>query len=299
MAAKPERAPRMLKALRASERRETAMAEAAAGPGGSPGPAAAPSPRGSAGPREDERCVGGPSPESGGAAADLSKSISLELPEVQRLSLLLLSSFQFSARKLQQALQESEGFDPEAFAANVQKGTEEFQRLLQRLLHDGTLQNCVEPSPGDSLDPALQESVAQLKLLMARFRGELQAWQGLLQQHLQRSQEAARNLEQLRSGSPPWPPAPLPKSQILDSKPDYGAVLAQQGPVLDSLRLLVDEAQEAGKMVLEFQEQSSRSLRDLSEKLASRAFRRLPGSPARRLLQKRPRKAPPAEGEGE
>ncbi|XP_039575491.1 kinetochore-associated protein DSN1 homolog [Passer montanus] len=49
---------------------------------------------------------------------DLSKSISLELPEVQRLSLLLLSSFQFSARKLQQALEESEGFDPEVFAAN-------------------------------------------------------------------------------------------------------------------------------------------------------------------------------------
>ncbi|XP_041346060.1 kinetochore-associated protein DSN1 homolog, partial [Pyrgilauda ruficollis] len=233
MAAKPEPVSRMRKTLRASERRETAMAEAAVGPGGSPGPAAAPSPRGSAGQQEDERCPGGPSSESGGAAPDpdsaagaahagapltplakkgtpsssgrkrraagspwkepplesfrlsplvaspqdqrrswrrsslkgrrsrrkslppvhqelrdLSKSISLDLPEVQRLSLLLLSSFQFSARKLQQVLEQSEGFDPEAFAAKVQKGSEEFQRLLQRLLHDGTLRKCLEPSPG-------------------------------------------------------------------------------------------------------------------------------------------------------
>uniref|UniRef100_A0A8C9MXL1 Uncharacterized protein n=1 Tax=Serinus canaria TaxID=9135 RepID=A0A8C9MXL1_SERCA len=200
------------------------MAEAAAGAGGSPVPGAAPSPRGSAGPQEDERCPGGASPESGGAApaanseanlkppsregtpgsssrkkrapsspgpepnslrvspfvasprcrrrswrrsslqgrrsrrkslppvhrevTELSQSISLELPEVQRLSLLLLSSFQFCARKLQQDLEGSQGFDPEAFAAQVQKGSEEFQRLLQRLLQDGTLGNCLEPNPG-------------------------------------------------------------------------------------------------------------------------------------------------------
>uniref|UniRef100_A0A8U8BWE6 Uncharacterized protein n=1 Tax=Geospiza parvula TaxID=87175 RepID=A0A8U8BWE6_GEOPR len=255
-------------ALRANERRETAMAEAAAGAGGSPGPAAAPSPRGSAGPQEDERWPGGASPESGGAApapdpevilkpptkkgtpsscsrkkraafspgqepsslrlspaaaspqgrrrswrrsslkgrrslrrslppvhrevTELSQSISLELPEVQRLSLLLLSSFQFCARKLQQDLEGSEGFDPEVFSAKVQKGSEEFQRLLQRLLQDGTLGNCLEPTPGDCLDPALEGSVAQVKLLMASLSGELQAWDRLLQQHLQRSQEASR-----------------------------------------------------------------------------------------------------------
>ncbi|XP_037982321.1 kinetochore-associated protein DSN1 homolog isoform X2 [Motacilla alba alba] len=370
MAAKPERAPRMRETLRASERRETSMAEAAAEPGGSPGPAAAPSPRGSAGPQEDERCPGGASAESGGAAPDpdsaadseavpnpplrkgtpsssgrrsraagspgslrlspalgspqgrrrswrrcslkgrrsrrkslppvhhevsaLSRSISLELPEVQRLSLLLLSSFQFSARQLRRRLQQSPGFDPELFSAQVQRGSEEFQRLLQRLLQDGTLGNCLEATPGDSLDPALEESVAQVKLLMARLSGELQAWDQLLQQHLQRAQLASRSLQQLRSGSPlPLPP----QSQILSSRPDYGLLLARHGPALRRLRLLVDEAQQAGKMVLEFHRQSSAFLRDLSAQLASRTFRGLPGSPARRLLQKRPQKALPADGE--
>ncbi|XP_059728180.1 collagen alpha-1(III) chain-like isoform X1 [Haemorhous mexicanus] len=221
------------------------MAEEAAGAAGSPGPAAAPSPRGSTGPQEDERCPGGASSESGGAAPDpnseanfnppsskgtpgsssrkkrapsspgqepnslrlspavtspqdpnseanfnppsskgtpgsssrkkrapsspgqepnslrlspavasprgrrrswrrsslqgrrsrrkslppvhrevteLSQSISLELPEVQRLSLLLLSSFQFSARQLQQELQGSPGFQPDAFSAQEGPG---------------------------------------------------------------------------------------------------------------------------------------------------------------------------------
>ncbi|CAN8179242.1 unnamed protein product, partial [Coccothraustes coccothraustes] len=166
-----------------------------------------------------------------------------------------------------------------------QKGSEEFQRLLQRLLQDGTLGNCLEPSPGDSLDPALQESVAQVKLHMASLSGELQAWDQLLQQHLQRSQEASRALELLRAEAPPpAPPPPRP------SRPDYGSALRQ-------LRLLVDEAQQAGKMALEFHRRSQSFLRSLSEQLASRAFRKLPGSPARKLLQRKPRNVPPEDGE--
>nr|XP_031363683.1 uncharacterized protein LOC110479078 [Lonchura striata domestica] len=133
---------------------------------------------------------------------------------------------------------------------------------------------------------------------MASLSGELQAWDRLLQQHLQHSQEASRNLEQLRAGNPPWAPPAIPKnSQILASKPDYGAILAQQGPALPALQLLVDDAQQAGKMVLEFHEESRSFLRGLSEQLASRAFRRLQGSPARKLLQRRPQKVLPEKGE--
>ncbi|XP_074386359.1 kinetochore-associated protein DSN1 homolog [Zonotrichia albicollis] len=228
---------------------------------------------------------------------ELSQSISLELPEVQRLSLLLLSSFQFCARKLQQHLEGSQGFDPELFSAQVQKGSEEFQRLLQRLLQDGTLGNCLEPNPGDCLDPALEGSVAQVKLLMASLQGELQAWDRLLQQHRQRSEEAAQSLQQLRSGPAPRAPPPAVPSPCVPPRPEFGSVLARQRPALQHLRLLVDEAQQAGKMVLEFHQQSRNFLRDLSEQLASRAFQRLQGSPARKLLQKRPQKALPEEGE--
>uniref|UniRef100_A0A8C3DMT7 DSN1 component of MIS12 kinetochore complex n=1 Tax=Corvus moneduloides TaxID=1196302 RepID=A0A8C3DMT7_CORMO len=207
---------------------------------------------------------------------ELSQSISLELPEIQRLSSLLLSSFQFSARKLQQILEESEGFDPEAFAAKVRVGSEEFQRLLQRLLQDGTLGSCLELPPGDPLDPALEGNVAQVKQLMASFSRELQAWELLLQRHRRRSQEASRDLELLRAGSLPQPPPAAPSPQILQilrSKPDYGQILAQQGPLLKSLRLLVEEVQQAAKLVMGFGEESSGFLRGLSEQLGERESR--------------------------
>nr|XP_054510195.1 kinetochore-associated protein DSN1 homolog [Agelaius phoeniceus] len=228
---------------------------------------------------------------------DLSQSISLELPEVQRLSLLLLSSFQFCARQLQQDLRGSPGFDPELFSAQALKGSEQLQRLLQRLLQDGTLRNCLEPAPGDCLDPALEGPVGQVKLLMASLSGELQAWDRLLQQHRERSQETSGFLQQLRSGPAPFAPPPALPSPLPGPRPDYGSVLAQQRPALHQLRLLVDEAQQAGKMVLEFHQQSRSFLSGLSEQLASRAFRRLQGSPARKLLQKRPQKALPEERE--
>ncbi|XP_058717800.1 kinetochore-associated protein DSN1 homolog isoform X3 [Poecile atricapillus] len=393
MAAKPERALRMRNSLRAGGRRETAMAEAAAEPGGSPGPAAVSSSRGSAGPQEGERCPGGPSPESGGAApdpepaadpeaisklprqekklspssrkrraessqellnssslspisaapqdkirfwhrsdlerrrsrrkslppvhqdiTDLSQSISLELPEVQRLFLLLLSSFKkfgikdvfsrfyrifprfplsFLPRSCRRIWKNPKDSTPRLSLPEIK--TEEFRRLLQRLLLDGTLEDCVEPPPGDSLDPAMEASVVQMKERIASVSGELQAWDQLLDQHQQRSQEASRNLEQLRAGDPPWPPPQIPNSQIPSSKPDYGEILARQIPLLQSLQLLVDEALQATKLVLEFQKESREYLRELSEQLASRTFGNLPGSPARRLLQRKPQRAPAEE----
>ncbi|XP_077048326.1 kinetochore-associated protein DSN1 homolog isoform X1 [Agelaius phoeniceus] len=135
---------------------------------------------------------------------DLSQSISLELPEVQRLSLLLLSSFQFCARQLQQDLRGSPGFDPELFSAQALKGSEQLQRLLQRLLQDGTLRNCLEPAPGDCLDPALEGPVGQVKLLMASLSGELQAWDRLLQQHRERSQETSGWMRHNKPGKWCW-----------------------------------------------------------------------------------------------
>ncbi|XP_032939584.1 kinetochore-associated protein DSN1 homolog [Catharus ustulatus] len=224
--------------------------------------------------------------------AELSKSISLELPEIQRLSLLLLSSFQFSAQKLKQVLEESEGFDPEAFAAKVQVSSEEFQRLLQRLLQDGTLGNCLEQPPGDCLDPALEESVAQVKLLMASFSGELQAWDQLLQQHLQHSQEASRTLEQLRAGLPPLGPSPIPKSQIVGFQTrlrrDPGPAGAGAAvPEAAGGRGPSGRGAGAGAAPGE-----PDFLRELSGHMASRTFRKLPSSPARRLLERKRRREP-------
>ncbi|XP_051627801.1 kinetochore-associated protein DSN1 homolog [Manacus candei] len=223
---------------------------------------------------------------------ELSKSISLDLPESERLSMLILSCFQFTAQKLEQVLRQRKGFSPEAFAAKVQALSAELERLVQRLNQDGTLRDCVEDPEGNPLDSALDEPVAQVKQHMARFSAERQAWDQLLQQHQDRAQEAARLLETLRA-NPAGPAPALPSSQsaVLGSKPDYSHLLRDQGPVLRSVELALDELCQAGTLLTAFSEESRRCLRGLSERLGSRTFRQLENSPLCRLLA-----APPPEG---
>ncbi|KFV99216.1 Kinetochore-associated protein DSN1, partial [Eurypyga helias] len=123
---------------------------------------------------------------------ELSKSISLDLPEIDRLSMLLLASFQFSAQKLEHILKQSDGFSPEAFRANVQSVSEDLKRYVEKLKRDGTLKSCVEDPKGASLDSALDESVAEVKEYMARFAAECQSWDQLLLRYQESAEAMAR-----------------------------------------------------------------------------------------------------------
>ncbi|XP_035744563.1 kinetochore-associated protein DSN1 homolog [Egretta garzetta] len=123
---------------------------------------------------------------------ELSKSISLDLPETDRLSMLLLSSFQFSAQKLEHLLKQTDGFSPEAFKANASSLSEDLKHYMQKLKRDGTLTSCVEDPKGISLDSALDESVAQIKEYMARFTAECQAWDQLLLRYRESAEEISR-----------------------------------------------------------------------------------------------------------
>ncbi|OXB51527.1 hypothetical protein ASZ78_017016 [Callipepla squamata] len=69
--------------------------------------------------------------------------------------MLLLSSFQFSAQKLERVLEQTEGFSPEAFKASgrcfpspVSSVSEELKRYVEKLKLDGTLRSCVEKAEG-------------------------------------------------------------------------------------------------------------------------------------------------------
>ncbi|XP_059689034.1 kinetochore-associated protein DSN1 homolog [Gavia stellata] len=230
---------------------------------------------------------------------DLSKSISLDLPETDRLSMLLLSSFQFSAQKFEHVLKQTDGFSPEAFKANVHSLSEELKRYLQKLKRDGTLKSCIEDPKGILLDAALDESVAQVKEYIARFAAECQSWDRLLLRHRESAEEMSRQLEERRRrGGQAEPPPSLPTSQaaVLGSKPDYQRLLDEQGEVVSCVELALDELQQAVKVLQAFSEDSRQYLRHLSEQLATRTFRQLENSPVRRLIAAPPRKTPPPEG---
>ncbi|XP_010122622.1 PREDICTED: kinetochore-associated protein DSN1 homolog, partial [Chlamydotis macqueenii] len=172
---------------------------------------------------------------------ELSKSISQDLPETDRLSMLLLSSFQFSAQKFEHVLKQTDSFSPEAFQASVQSVSEDLKRYVQKLTRDGTLKSCVEDPKGVLLDAALDESVAQVKEYIARFAAECQAWDRLLLRYQESAEEMSRRLQECRStGGQAEPLGYLQTSQaeVLGTKPDYQKILDEQGEVLSCMELV-------------------------------------------------------------
>ncbi|KFQ98115.1 Kinetochore-associated protein DSN1, partial [Nipponia nippon] len=201
---------------------------------------------------------------------ELSKSISLDLPEMDRLSMLLLSSFQFSAQKLEQVLKQTDGFSPEAFNANAHSVSEDLKRYVQKLKRDGTLKSCVEDPKGILLDSALDESVAQVKEYIARFAAECQSWDQLLLRYQESAEEMSRQLAECkRNGGRAEPRGYLRTSQaaVLSSKPNYQEILDEQAEVLSCVELVLDELQQGVKLLQAFSEDSRQYLQRLSEQL--------------------------------
>ncbi|XP_074836041.1 kinetochore-associated protein DSN1 homolog isoform X2 [Carettochelys insculpta] len=232
--------------------------------------------------------------------AELSKSISLDLPETDRLSMLLLYSFQFSARKLEDFLKQTDNFSPEAFKANVNLVSEELMRCTERLKLDGTLKKCTEELKSIVLDPALNTSLAQMKEYISRFTTESQTWDQLLLSFQKSAEEMSRQLEHCKTNEVQVEPGSYlgaSQSKILSSKPDYQKILDSQGEVLECMELMMDELQQAVKLLQVFTEDSTKYLRNLSEQLASRTFEQLENSPIRKLLSGSPKQAPVIHGQ--
>ncbi|NXA43307.1 DSN1 protein, partial [Eudromia elegans] len=231
--------------------------------------------------------------------AELSKSISLDLPETDRLSLLLLSSFQFSAQKLEYSLKQTDGFSAEAFQANVKSLSEELKQYVQNLELDGTLKNCVEDPVGTSLDSALDESVAQIKEFIARFTAECQSWDLLLLDYQRSAEEMSRRLEECKTnGGKAEPEDYLGTSQaeVLSSKPDYRKILDEQGEVFACMELVVSSwgGKKKHTALKDFSRHGRSRAPSLGSLPAARTFRHLESSPARKLLAAAPRAVPRA-----
>ncbi|NXP79820.1 DSN1 protein, partial [Ramphastos sulfuratus] len=268
---------------------------------------------------------------------ELSKSITKDLPEAERLSELLLASFQFSAQKLEHSLQQSEGFSPEAFRAKVHCLAEDLKSYLQKLTQDGTLKGCVEDPEGGTQPQAglwhhpqgLPSGVGFLQpCFLHRFTSECQAWDQLLQHYQEGAEDISRQLEECRrreGQAEPQQYLQTSQAEVLSTKPNYQQILDQQGEVLSFMQLVLEELQQAVKLLQAFSHDSHHFLRGLSEQLgklgaglqppwgpvpgvhrgltgarfalaAARSFQQLESSPVRKLLRAPPRRRPPPEG---
>ncbi|KAM4039630.1 kinetochore-associated protein DSN1 homolog isoform 1-T2 [Anomaloglossus baeobatrachus] len=225
-------------------------------------------------------------------ATELSEAISLELPESQRLSELLQSCFQFSLRKLETSLSQADAFSVESFNVSALSVKEKFKRFVERLSCSGNLQKCTEKSTSE--DEKFTAAVTDLKVGIAKFTAESQRWGELLEdykeKHTSKEKHDAltRHLEESQStNKPPLSVPDLPSSQdkVLQSRPDYSAILHQQGAVFDCMEIVIDNLQQSTSLLNSFLSDNSTHLWHLSTQLKSQSFKPMEDSPVRTFLK--------------
>ncbi|XP_075062969.1 kinetochore-associated protein DSN1 homolog [Mixophyes fleayi] len=221
-------------------------------------------------------------------ATELSEAISLALPESERLSELLQSCFQFTLRKLENTLRHTDGFNAESFSASVLSVKEKLERLTERFSRDGTFQRCTDRAT--SLKPSEESEAieAQIKGDISKFSTECQRWEELLEDYKKKSEALSRQLEETKeTDTPPVSSAHLPTSQdhVLQSKPDYSAIMRQQGAVFNCMEIVLDELHQSIQFLNSFLDDNSSHLQHLSTQLKSRSFTPMENSPVRAFLR--------------
>uniref|UniRef100_A0A6I8PSE2 DSN1 homolog, MIS12 kinetochore complex component n=1 Tax=Xenopus tropicalis TaxID=8364 RepID=A0A6I8PSE2_XENTR len=202
---------------------------------------------------------------------ELCEAINLELPESERFSELLQSCLQFSLQKLEDSLKHSDGFDPKSFDAKVLSVTQKMKRFTERLTRDGTLKKCTEREDSLSADPETEALKAQIGECTLKFSNESQVWEQLLEDYKKKAEDLSRHFEESKLTGTPCASIPrVPTSQdcVLNSKPDYNQILAQQGAVFDCMELVLDELQESVHLLNSFLEETSQHLQRMSSQLS-------------------------------
>lgn len=218
----------------------------------------------------------------------LSKSISLELSEPERLCQLLQSCFQFSIQKLQESLKKADGFSPQDFKSKVSSITQELNHFTERLQRDGTLRRCTEQPSSAPTNPALEDAKTQIREYIERFTKECHSWEQILLSYQKTAMERARQLEEMKCKKVCGMHATVQgtsQDKVLKSKPNYQKILSDQCPVIDYMELVIDELQQAVSIVHSFMEENSQYFKSISAELALRSFQQIEDSPLRRYLK--------------
>ncbi|XP_045151500.1 kinetochore-associated protein DSN1 homolog isoform X2 [Echinops telfairi] len=217
----------------------------------------------------------------------LSRSISVDLAESKRLGTLLLSSFQFSVKKLEPFLKDTKGFNLESFRAKASSVSEELKHFADKLESNGTLQKCFEKPKGKESDFCLEASMAEMKEHIAKFTSERHTWDQLLVKYQKEAEEIVSRKSTEDKIVEVGPATYLGSSQneVLNTKPDYQKILQDQDKVFDCMELVMDGLQGSVKQLHAFMDESSQCLQKVSVQLGKRSMQKLDSSPARKLLK--------------
>ncbi|XP_063787567.1 kinetochore-associated protein DSN1 homolog isoform X2 [Pseudophryne corroboree] len=218
----------------------------------------------------------------------LSEAISLTLPESERLSELLQSCFQYSLHNVGSSLSHTDGFNAESFNASVLSAKEKLKRILERFSHNGTFKRCTENSSSLTSSEESEAAQALIREGISKYTAEGKRWEELLEDSDKKADALSSLLDEMKEKDASEASVPdLPTSQdyVLQSKPDYKAMLTQQGAVFSSMEIVVDELQQSIQFIDSSLDENSSHLQQLSAKLKSRSFTPMDESPVRTFLR--------------
>uniref|UniRef100_A0A9J8AD85 DSN1 component of MIS12 kinetochore complex n=1 Tax=Cyprinus carpio carpio TaxID=630221 RepID=A0A9J8AD85_CYPCA len=214
----------------------------------------------------------------------LCETVSLSLPDNERLEMLIKAAMQRTVKRARSSLYTVPGVDTETLQTQVESLHEEWDSLAKDIRRE--TQNSL---PTVESDPVVNMTAARIQEDINRLQAESMSWESLLNKHRSKAEELDKCVERGEEKGLPLDPSCFAKSsqsRLILNKPDYKAVLMGQQKLLRNMELVMDSQCCIMRELLSFREKSQLLLKETSARLAARAgFHNLPSSPVRQLIK--------------
>ncbi|XP_067833816.1 kinetochore-associated protein DSN1 homolog [Heptranchias perlo] len=127
----------------------------------------------------------------------------------------------------------------------------------------------------------------QLKDDISRLNAECNAWDKMLEVYRQNAEQAANDLEQAKLSGGALEPIPVMENSQMDvimTKPDYQCILEQDVLILQNMECVMDQLQLTMNLITRARQEWDSCLQNISEELASQAFKGLEECPVQKFL---------------
>ncbi|XP_041813383.1 kinetochore-associated protein DSN1 homolog isoform X2 [Chelmon rostratus] len=172
---------------------------------------------------------------------DLCRSISVSLPQQERLEKLMEASMRLAIERTQGSLQTVPKTSLESFQKQVEHMQKEWVCLAKSIRREPWGHQL--PGSADS-DPAAQSAVEKAQKAINRLRDESKSWEALLNKHRSKAEELERKVEQGQERGASLDSTSVAQSSqhhFIQSKPDYHALLCRQQPMLHTMTMIHPE----------------------------------------------------------
>ncbi|XP_051995898.1 kinetochore-associated protein DSN1 homolog [Xyrauchen texanus] len=214
----------------------------------------------------------------------LCETISLSLPDNERLEKLFKAAMQRTVKRVKNSLYTIPGVDTETLQTQVEALQVEWDSLAKAISREtpNSLLNVVS-------DPVVKETTARVQEDINRLQAESMSWEYLLNKHWTKADELDKCVERGEEKGVPLEPSCFAKSsqsQLILNKPNYKSVLIKQQKLLGNMELVMDSHCCIMRELLSFHEKSQLLVKETSARLACKAgFQNLPSSPVRQLIK--------------